>query len=122
MQHTLLYLGRLEQNIATLSGGTSDYLDSDGNRRPADRPSEKADGIHFGYMQRSDAFFAVRVGALVLRAPVLLEPGRHSDGKGFGPQASLFGDDSAARLLVDAAIANPEYRDIIATLIRGLSS
>ena len=54
----------------------------------------------------------INLGALI--------PERHTDGKGFSPSPSQFGDESAMHLLVDLIIANPEYRDVLAAMIRRL--
>jgi len=118
MAHTILYLGPLDLNFRNLRGDTDRYVNADDKTMPADEPSKNARGIRFGYMQRGNEFFAVRVDKLVLRAPVLLVCERHTDGKGFGPNASLLKDVAAMRILVDAIIANPEYRDVFSALIR----
>ncbi len=60
-----------------------------------------------------------QVDDVVLRAPVLLIPERHTDGKGFF-SAPQFGDDSAMRLLVDMIVENPEKRDVLGRLLRRL--
>jgi hypothetical protein len=80
-------------------------------------PSDKVDGIVFGYMEKSGKgldrehrFFAVKVEDIVLQEPVQLIPNSHTDGKGFGPNPSLFGDRSARRLLSDIMAANPEQK------------
>ena len=70
------------------------------------------DGVFFGYMEcDGKRFVAVRVqyGAddVVVRNPVTLNPPRHTDGKGFGPNPSRFDDDAAERLLIDLIAANP---------------
>jgi hypothetical protein len=61
----------------------------------------------------------VGVEDVVLRAPVLLIPARHTDGKGF-MSAPYFGDESAMHLLVDMIIDNPEKRDVLGRLLRKL--
>lgn len=117
--HTLIYLGNLDRNFAPIGGWPATYETAEGAREPVGAPSSKARGVKFGYMEKAPkAFFLVNVEELRLRAPVLLIPERHSDGKGFGPRAALFGDDAAMALLVDAIVSNPEYRDHLAELIR----
>lgn len=115
MVHTILYFGHFDRNFRNLASDTTTYLDRDGVEKPVDEAASKVDGCRFRYMQirGREEFVAVGVDDLVLRAPVLLIPGRHTDGKGFfaPPQ---FGDESAMRLLVDLIIANPESRDTLA--------
>ena len=129
MNHTFLYYGHYDRNFHRLTVGTSTYIDKDGNESSAEEASKNVDGLHFRYMQLPfDEFVAVGVtdtlgkrGSIVLRAPVLIVPQRHTDGKGFlnGPH---FGDDSAARLLVDMIVANPEHRDSLGRILRRIGA
>lgn len=116
--HTILYFGHFDRNFRNLLPTTRDYVDKDGVTKPAETPSDKVDGINFRCMELQEKqFVAVGAGTIVLRNPILLEPARHTDGKGFfsPPQ---FGDPSAARLLTDMIVANPEQRDLLASLLR----
>lgn len=116
--HTLIYLGNFDRNFSPVGTWPETYLTVDGDEKPVDEPAEKVDGIRFGYMQKDgDWFYLVNVEGLRLRAPVLLVPARHSDGKQVGPSASQFQDDGAMCLLADAMVANPEYRDQLAHVI-----
>jgi hypothetical protein len=120
--HTILYFGPFDRNFRDLEAETATYVDVDGRERPVDDASPNVEGLRFRYMEcRDKEFVAVGLENLILRAPLLLIPERHTDGKGFfsPPQ---FGTDSAMRLLVDLAIANPEKRDILARYIRNLQS
>lgn len=122
MVHTILYFGHFDRNFRSLHSETTTYRDRDGVEKDAEEASPKVDGCHFRYMEcRGREFVAVGVDDVVLRAPVLLIPERHTDGKGFfgGPQ---FGDDAAMRLLVDMIIANPESRDVLGRIIRRLGT
>jgi hypothetical protein len=122
MTHTILYFGHFDRNFRRLSPDTATYLDRNGVEKPVDDASSKVDGFRFRYMEcRGKEFVAVGVGELVLRAPVLLIPERHTDGKGFfaPPQ---FEDDSAMHLLVDMIVANPENRDALGHLLRRLGT
>jgi hypothetical protein len=119
MVHTILYLGRYSLNFERLrshTGAVATFVrhDESGAEWPIEAPSLKVDGIVFGYMERGkeglhteDAFFAVAVGDIVLRNPIKLGRTRHTDGKGFGPSASQFGEASAQVLLEDIIQANP---------------
>lgn len=121
--HSIRYFGRFDLNFHSLRSDTELYIKSDGGEGKPDA-GDTVDGIRFCYMQRgAEMFFLVRVDDFVLRAPVLLIPERHMDEKKFSPNPkgpTTFGDDSAMRLLIDAAIANPEFRDILGDKIRGL--
>ena len=120
MIHTILYLGRLDLDLERLHHSREDFKilrpDNKG-LSPVDMPSRKVNGIVFGYMENSQKgldydhkFFAVKVGDVVLEKRVPLVRRLHTDGKGFGPRASLFGDESAQRLLRDIVQANPEQK------------
>lgn len=129
MEHTIIYMGNLARSFAALSETTTKYLDANGVEKPIDEPSDKADGLVFAYMERRPKlFFAVRVcdpkakETVVLREPVLLVTERHTDGKGFSPTPSRFGDESARNLLVDMIVSNPEYRDLFGAMIQRLGS
>jgi hypothetical protein len=120
--HTILYYGHYDRNFRPLTSETTTYLDKDGQEKEAEDASAKVDGLRFRYMQcKGDEFVAVGVGDVVLRAPVLLIPARHTDGKGFF-SAPQFGDESAMHLLVDMILENPEKRDVLGRLLRQLGS
>jgi hypothetical protein len=122
MIHTIRYFGNFEQSFRQLRAETDVYFDRKGKTaKPVGKVSDKVNGLVFRYMQMpgKDEFVAVGVERIVLRAPVLLVTERHTDGKGFF-EDPLFGDDSAMRLLVDMIIANPERRDALGRLLRGL--
>jgi hypothetical protein len=120
MVHTIIYLGRYGINFEDLKshpGRIATFVrhDESGGGWPIDPPSPKVNGIVFGYMEKGkeglhseDAFYAVAVGDTVLRNPIKLDRNRHTDGKGFGPAASQFGDAAARVLLDDIIHANPE--------------
>jgi hypothetical protein len=120
MIHTILYHGRFSLNFDRLHELKDDFT----IRRPdgkgfftLDSPADKVDGIVFGYMEKSkrglgaDRFYAVKVEDVILDRPVRIDPKRHTDGKGFGPIPSQFGDDSASRLLADIVEENPGQED-----------
>jgi hypothetical protein len=119
MVHTILYLGRYSLNIGRLQEHKGPILVferqiEEGVFLSTARPSNKVDGIVFGYMEKGyeglstkDSFHAVSVEDIVLDQTILLVPDRHTDGKWFGPSASQFGDDSARTLLRDIIAANP---------------
>lgn len=119
MIHTILYLGRYSDNFDRLRShtgrvGTFKRIDAKGNECPIDPPSEKVDGIVFGYMEKGyeglstkEAFYAVAVKDTVLETPIPLVPDRHTDGKRIGPSAPQFGSNSARVLLKDIIARNP---------------
>jgi hypothetical protein len=116
--HTILYLGRFSLNIDRLREHrrairTFKRQNEKGVFLTTVGPSDKVDGIVFGYMEKGyerlstkDAFYAVSVEDIVLDNPLLLVPDRHTDGKWFGPSPSQFGDESARALLRDIIAAN----------------
>jgi len=109
MNHTIIYHGRYTLNFERLrayEGHLQDFTRL--TERTLDSPSSKVDGIAFGYMQDGDRFLAVRVNDVVLAKPIELDPRIHTDGKGFGPTPSQFGDKSAKKLLKDIIEANPK--------------
>ena len=123
MHHTMIYFGHFDRNFRNLMPDTTTYVDRDGIEKQVPDAASKVDGCRFRCMQTrgKEEFFVVGVDNLVLRAPVLLIQGRHTDGKGIcnPPQ---FGAESAMRLLVDMIIANPENRDALARIIRRLGT
>jgi hypothetical protein len=79
------------------------------------------DGIVFGYMEGPEKrFYAVRADDVVLETPVELVPLRHTDGKGFGPNPTSFGDAPAYRLLTDMLATNPRQTAGLDELRSGL--
>lgn len=120
MTHTILYLGRLGLNFKRLHDDKRNFRilrpDNKG-LLTVDRPSEKVNGIVFGYMENSQQglddehrFSAVRVQDIVLKKPIQLVPRLHTDNKRFGPIASHFEDRSAKKLLSDIIAENPEQK------------
>jgi hypothetical protein len=112
MIHAIGYLGPYDPNIGRLGLSSTQYVRYDGTMGNIDEPPDNLDGVFFGYLEKSGReFYAVRaryLDVLVnLEKPVLLEPTRHTDGKGFGPKPSQFEDTSAANLLRDMIADNP---------------
>src|SRR5262245_3205591 len=114
MTHTIIYLGNYDLNFDRLrahAGPVSRFLmlRQKGQPCPPAAPSDKVDGIVFGYLEKGDerlaagkdACYVVTVGDVILANPLRLIPDRHTDGKWFGPAASQFGDSSARALLED---------------------
>ena len=120
--HTIRYLGRYHLNASRLKdfkGQIDNYkrIDENGKEWELQTPPKKVDGIIFGDMEKgkeglseADRYYAVCVGNTILQNPICLNSDLHIDGKGFGPQSTQFGDESAERLLVDIIKANPEQR------------
>lgn len=112
MKHSIGYLGRFERSFASLKPGVREYVREDGSLGKVDERPRDVDGVFFGYMEcDGKRFVAVRAqygeADVVVQNPVPLNPSRHTDGKGFGPNPSRFGDESAERLLIDLIAANP---------------
>jgi hypothetical protein len=121
MTNAIVYFGALELNFRNLKPGTCEYVHADGERVPAKAVGAKVDGILFAYMEGpGKRFFAVRAEDVVLEHVVELVPRRHTDGKGFGPKPTHFGDASAYRLLSDMLAANPGKRDQLGELLASL--
>jgi len=122
MRHTIIYHGRYSLNFNRLlacKDKPSEFkrLDEENKTLEIDAPSRNVNGIVFGYMEKGkvqlpdgERFFAVRVEDVILDNPVKLERDVHTDGKGFGPISSQFGDESANRLLNDIIMANPQQK------------
>ncbi|MCC6667228.1 MAG: hypothetical protein IT375_26010 [Polyangiaceae bacterium] len=122
--HTLVYYGYFDLSFPRLHPGQkrcwkkSAKPNSAGD--PVELPNQKFDGILFGFMEKAPKFFLiVKVDDLVLRAPVLFVGGRHGPAAP-GPAWSKLDDDVAMNILVDAIVANPEYRDVLGERIRQL--
>ena len=108
MTHEIIYCGAFDRNFKTFAGNASKYKDAGGETLAISDPSEKVDGIVFGYMETADKqFVAVRANDFKFKKPLPLDRQRHMGGKGFGPKGSLLGDSSARQLLEDVAALNP---------------
>lgn len=123
--HTLVYLGFFETSFAKLHPGQSRYWRKDDDvaapGNVVESPPSHIKGRRFGFMERSGkSFVIVSVDRVVLRAPVLFIGGRHGP-KAPGPAWDKLDDDVAMRIIADAIVANPESRDILAAMLRGLS-
>ena len=106
-----------DRDFTDLKPGTSRYRREDGTKGPVALRPTNLDGIFFGYLEcRGKKFVAVRAEYggydVFVKNPVELEPPRHTDKKGFGPNSSRFGDDSAERLLGDLITKNPEQAEL----------
>jgi hypothetical protein len=123
--HALVYYGWFDHGFRRLHATQDKYWkkdddpDSHPDGRPVERPPERFTGIQFGFMQISGGHLFIKIDELVLRAPILFIGGRHGP-TAPGPAWSELTDEVAARILADAIIANPEYRDLLATKVRGL--
>ena len=113
MKHSIGYLGHFERDFQNLRPGPRHYVREDRTLGQVDDRPQDVDGVFFGYLEcRGKTFVAVRAQYgdtdVILKAPVPLDPPRHTDGKGFGPNPSRFGDDSAAHLLADMITQNQD--------------
>jgi len=113
MKHSIGYLGHFDRDVQNLHPGPRNYVREDGSLGQVDDRPQDVDGVFFGYLEcRGKTFVAVRAqygdADIILKTPVPLDPPRHTDGKGFGPNPSRFGDDSAAHLLADMITKNPD--------------
>jgi len=106
MKHTIIYYGNYDLNHHMLTSDTEFRINASGGQSSIKPPSDKVDGVVFGYMEDPQVCYAVLVENIVLRRPVKLICERHTDGKSFGPSSSLFGDVSARNLLDDIIAAN----------------
>src|SRR5258708_37547688 len=99
MLHALVYQGSFELNFPTLAPGATDYVATDGTRRPlASRPAA-VDGIVVGYMERAGKkFSAVRLqvedGDIALRSAVPLDPLRHMGDRRVTARAAGVSDET----------------------------
>jgi hypothetical protein len=121
-QHALVYLGFFDTSFHRLTPKQDRYWkkgeSAESSGRAVERPGRGVKGVVFGYMERPGKSFAiVRINELVLRAPVLFIGGRHGPAAP-GPVSARLDDDDAAHILVDAVVANPECRDMLANMLR----
>ena len=112
MRHSIGYLGHYDRDFQGLHPGKCDYVRADGTLGKVDERPQNVDGAFFGYMEcQGKTFVAVRAQyaevEVILKTPVPLDRQRHTDGKGFGPKPSRFGDESAGHLLADMIAINP---------------
>ena len=123
MNHAIGYLGHYDRDFLDLRPGVRHYRRKDGTTGPVAARPKNVDGIFFGYLEcPGKKFVAVRAeyGShdVFVKTPVVLKPPRHTDKKGFGPNSSRFGDDSAERLLSDMISSNPEQAGLRAIAAR----
>lgn len=107
MIHTLLYRGRLAKNFHGFRATNATYIRVNDDSAPVPTKSEAVDGLSFAYMEKAQAQFVVAVEHVTLLVPVLISKERHTDNKGFGPQASLISDQAALNILADSIRINP---------------
>jgi hypothetical protein len=126
MKHSIAYHGPLYVNRELLVQGATRYKRRDGTERAIPEPGQSVHGIRFGCMQgaQADEFYAVRAMRsgrdVIFEKPVLLEPSSHTDGKGFAPSPTTFGDESAKRLLRDAIAINPSQAEELKRIAKEL--
>ena len=113
MKHSIGYLGHFDRDFKSLRPDPRHHIREDGSLGHVDERPRDVDGVFFGYLEcPGKTFVAVRAQYddtdVILKAPVSLDPPRHTDGKGFGPNPSRFGDDSAGHLLSDMIAKNPD--------------
>lgn len=121
MTHTIIYFGNYGLNHHMLTPETTTRINASGSQTLIKPRSSKVDGIAFGYMEEPGECYAVIVENVVLRRPVKLIETRHIDGKSFGPSSSLFGDESAGRLLDDIITANPSQKNELTCYYKKIS-
>lgn len=125
MKHSIAYHGPLYVNRELLVQGATSYKRRDGTERAIPEPGHSVRGIRFGCMQGTppDEFYAVRAMRagrdVIFETPVLLKPD-HTDGKGFAPSPTTFGDESAKRLLRDAIKINPSQTEELKRMAKEL--
>ncbi len=127
MTHTLIYFGWYSHGFRHFHAGQTRYWKAkdDPNEPPrhaVERPPEqKFDGIRFGFFEGPDkSFLLVSADDVALPQPVLLIPDRHGL-TAPGPSFAKLNDDAAAAILVDMIVANPAFRDVLASKLRGLA-
>jgi len=116
VKHAIGYLGHYDRSFQSLHPNPREYVRENGSIGRVDERPTDVNGVFFGYMERQGkTFVAVRAQYsdidVVLETAIPLDPPRHTDGKGFGPNPSRLGDESAGRLLSDMILANPQAAD-----------
>ncbi|HYV97957.1 MAG TPA: hypothetical protein VE967_10915 [Gemmatimonadaceae bacterium] len=120
MQHGLMYSGAYETNYPTLKPGATGFTGSDGAVHEHRPWPPEVDGIRIWYMEQPGKhFYAVRVkddkADLVLKHPILLEPGKHmGHGKRFSPEPTVVDTEMAVVILGDILAKNPDVRNELA--------
>lgn len=116
MQHGLMYSGGFETNYSTLKPGATAFTGTDGKQHELRAWPPEVDGLKIWYMEQPGKhFYAVRVkdaaSDVVLKHPILLQPGRHmGHGKRFSPEATVVDDEMALVILGDMLAKNSELR------------
>jgi len=110
MRHALMYHGGFERNFSRLAAGSTAFEGTDGNTHAIPSWPAGADGLHFGYMEKSGKkFCVVRVvdgtDDIVLKNELVIDPGRHTGfGQRLGPAPTLVDDDAVALTLIEDII------------------
>ena len=122
MRHALVYHGSYELNFDQLRSGAASYTSTDGTDRPLEAAPADADGVVFGYMERSGKKFTVvrmrfEDHDIVLKNPIVLEPMRHMGNRRFSARPVVIQDDVASALLDDIIAANSEQQTDLALLL-----
>lgn len=118
MKHAIGYLGHIDRDLTNLRPGVRYYVRKDGRPGPVDAPPDGVDGIFFGYLEcPGKKYVAVRAQYgdidVIVKTPVPLDPHRHTEGKGCGPNPSQFGDEAAENLLADMISLNPDSEELL---------
>ena len=122
MRHALVYHGSYELNFDRVESGATSYISTDGGARPLETPPSSADGVMFGYMERSGKKFTVvrlrfEDHDLILGNPLVLEPMRHMGNRRFSPHPVVIQDDVASALLDDIIATNQAQQTELALLL-----
>jgi hypothetical protein len=102
-----MYHGGFERNFSRVTPGFSSFEGTDGKVHTLPPWPSSANGLCFGYMEKSGKkFCVVRVvyGAddIALKNEVVLDPGRHTGfGHRLGPEPTLVEDDAVALVLLE---------------------
>jgi hypothetical protein len=122
MRHALVYHGSYELNFDRVESGAASYISTDGSARPLEAPPSSADGVVFGYMERSGKKFAVvrlrfEDHDLILGTPLVLDPMRHMGNRRFSARPVVIQDDVASALLDDIIATNTAQQTELALLL-----
>lgn len=125
-KHTLVYYGWFDYSFRHFTAETTRYWTKGRGQEPDNAvdvefpDADKFKGIHFGFMDIPEKeFVIVKIKDLVLRVPLPLISHRYGV-KGPGPSFAHLDDDAATNIIVDAIVANPEFRDVLGRYLRDL--
>ena len=104
-RHTFVFRGTVELN-PDLDPWATHFINQTG--APTEIRQPNIDGLVFGFMEAPEGLVVTQVDEILLRHRFLVDPTRHLEGGGLGPNGKNIGEEAAAAVLGDAIAANSE--------------